>query len=167
MLRPRACARRASVLAATLLLVACGSAADAPSATPATAVVDAQAAAGHTITVHRTATCACCGDYEDYLEAAGFTVEPRIHEDLASVKARFGIPDGEGSCHTGEVAGYAAEGHIPVEALLELLEQAPEIDGIGLAGMPAGSPGMPGEQEGPFVVRTFVDGEVDGELGRY
>jgi hypothetical protein len=33
--------------------------------------------------------------------------------------------------------------------------------------MPVGSPGMPGEQQEPFVVRTFVDGEVHGELGRY
>jgi hypothetical protein len=33
--------------------------------------------------------------------------------------------------------------------------------------MPIGSPGMPGEQTEPFVVRTVVDGEVVGELGRF
>jgi hypothetical protein len=171
MLRPRA--RLSILLAATLLLTACAGVNDAsdpsdPGATAGSrAEVDVTAAADHTVTVHRTASCSCCGEYEAYLEAVGFTVVPEIHDDLTEVKAGFGIPDGEGSCHTNEVAGYAAEGHVPAEALLQLIDQAPEVDGISLAGMPVGSPGMPGEQQEPFVVRTFVDGEVDGELGRY
>jgi hypothetical protein len=28
-------------------------------------------------------------------------------------------------------------------------------------------PGMPGEQEGPFVVTTVIDGEVTGVLGEF
>ena len=170
--RPRAVLP--ALLAAVLLLSACGAGSggeageggDTASAADAEAELRA-AAEGHTVTVHRTATCACCGEYEDYLEDVGFTVEPQLHDELTSVKDGFGIPEGEGSCHTNEVAGYAAEGHVPAEALLELIEQAPEVDGISLAGMPAGSPGMPGEQEEPFVVQSFVDGEVVGEFGQY
>lgn len=133
----------------------------------ARAAADPALAEGVTVTVHRTATCACCGAYEDVLEDAGFTVEPVIHEQLRDVHTRFGIPAGSGSCHTNEIAGYAAEGHVPVEALLDLLAERPDIDGITLPGMPSGSPGMPGEQTEPFVVHAFVDGEVVGEFGRY
>ncbi len=153
-----------AAVAAALLLSAC--AGDSDAADPG-ATADLSAAAGTTVTVHRTEACSCCGEYEDYLAAVGFTVEQVIHDDLEAVKARFGIPDGERSCHTNEVAGYAAEGHVPAEALLRLLDDAPDVDGISLAGMPAGSPGMPGEQEAPFVVRTFVDGQVVGEFGRF
>ena len=160
-----------ALLAAMLLLSACGAGSDASGAASGTgSVTEAElrtAAEGHTVTVHRTATCACCGEYEDYLESVGFTVERQLHEELTTVKDGFGIPEGEGSCHTNEVAGYAAEGHVPAEALLELIDQTPEVDGISLAGMPSGSPGMPGEQEEPFVVQAFVDGEVVGEFGRY
>jgi hypothetical protein len=101
------------------------------------------------------------------LAAAGFRVEQQMHADLAVVRAELGVPDDQQSCHTLEVGGYAAEGHVPIEALDELLTDRPEVDGIALAGMPLGSPGMPGEQEEPFVVRLLRNGEVVGELGRY
>jgi hypothetical protein len=167
--------RLAILAVATLLLAACADADDTTgagdTASAGTTGVEVtpipSAVAGTTVVVHRTEACSCCGTYEEYLEAAGFTVEQRIHEDLTEVKAGFGIPDGHGSCHTNEVAGYAAEGHLPVEALLRLIEEAPEVDGISLAGMPAGSPGMPGEQQAPFVVHSFVDGQVVGEFGRF
>jgi hypothetical protein len=142
MRRPRACL--SILFAATLLLTACAGDPDAANS-PATAgshdPVDVRSAAEHTVIVHRTASCSCCGEYVAYLEAVGFTVVPVIHDDLTEVTAGFGIPDGEGSCHTNEVAGYAAEGHVPAEALLQLIDQAPEADGIALAGMPVGSPG--------------------------
>ena len=133
----------------------------------ARATADPTLAEGVTVTVHRTATCGCCGVYEEVLEAAGFVVEPMIHAQLRDVHTRFGVPAGSGSCHTNEIAGYAAEGHVPVAALLDLLAERPDIDGITLPGMPSGSPGMPGEQAEPFVVLAFADGEVVGEFGRY
>lgn len=154
---------RAALLVPALALAAgCGSAASTATATAASAAAD-----GVTVVVHRTETCGCCGGYEDELEAAGFTVEQVMHDDIMAVKDDFGVPDDERSCHTNEVDGYAVEGHVPVQALLDLLAQAPDVAGISLAGMPAGSPGMPGEQTEPFVVRTFADGVVTGELGRY
>jgi hypothetical protein len=173
MLRPRTRNRVPILVAMALLLGACGSDTDPASSGSASsgsagAGTEVLAAAeGHTVTVHRTTTCSCCGEYEAYLQSVGFTVEPKVHEDLTDVKHGFGIPEDEGSCHTNEVAGYAAEGHVPAEALLELIDRGPEVDGISLAGMPAGSPGMPGEQPEPLVVRSFIDGEVVGEFGRY
>lgn len=56
------------------------------------------------------------------------------------------------------VAGYFVEGHVPVEAIDRLLAERPAIDGIALPGMPAGSPGMGGVQEGPFEVLAVTDG---------
>jgi hypothetical protein len=90
-----------------------------------------------------------------------------IHEDIGAVKDDLGVPVDQRSCHTNQVEGYFVEGHVPVEAIAALLAEAPEVDGIALAGMPSGSPGMPGEQLEPFVVTTAIDGEVVGELGRF
>jgi hypothetical protein len=45
-------------------------------------------------------------------------------------------------------------------ALERLMAEAPDIDGIALPGMPAGSPGMGGTRQGPFEVLAINDGEV-------
>jgi hypothetical protein len=119
------------------------------------------------VVVHRTASCSCCGSYEDHLTEHGYVVETVLYDDIREAKEAFGVPAEESSCHTNEIGGYFLEGHVPVEAIEVLLDERPEVDGITLAGMPAGSPGMPGEQSEPFVVRTVVDGEVTGELGRF
>jgi hypothetical protein len=151
--------------AVTGLVAACagdGSApAEAPTAAPA---ADGQRPV---VVVHRTEACECCGSYEEYLAEHGFEVVQELHDDLAPVKEGFGIPDGQGSCHTNEVGGYVAEGHVPVEAIEDLLREQPDVDGIALAGMPVGSPGMPGEQEEPFVLTTIDGGEVIGQFGSY
>lgn len=159
---------RLSLASVVLMVVAaCGDATTPDAGGDTSPAIDLASAEGVTVTVHRTAACECCGVYEDYLEAVGFTVETMVHEDLAPIRGDFGVPDDQRSCHTNEVGGYAAEGHVPAEALLQLLDETPDISGISLAGMPPGSPGMPGEQTEPFEVRTFVDGEVVGDLGRF
>ncbi|HET8679251.1 MAG TPA: DUF411 domain-containing protein [bacterium] len=56
------------------------------------------------------------------------------------------------SCHTIEVAGYFVEGHVPVEAIEQLLRNRPQIMGIALPGMPPGSPGMDGTRTGPLNI---------------
>jgi hypothetical protein len=153
----------ATFVVASALLVGCGTTdGDVPETGPA--LDDGEVT---TVVVHKTETCTCCGSYEEYLLTAGYEVDVRIHDDIAAVKRDLGVPDEETSCHTNEVGGYVVEGHVPSEAIEALLDTRPEVDGITLAGMPAGSPGMPGEQTEPFVVRTFVDGEVVGELGRF
>jgi hypothetical protein len=42
-------------------------------------------------------------------------------------------------------------------AVTRPLSERPDIDGIALPGMPAGSPGMGGVQEGPFEVLAITD----------
>ena len=101
------------------------------------------------------------------MRAAGMHVTERHHDDMAKVKEEYDIPADQRSCHTTEVAGYFVEGHVPLEAIEDLLTSQPDVDGIALAGMPPGAPGMPGPRTGPLVVTTIVDGEVVGELGRY
>ena len=85
---------------------------------------------------------------------------------MAAVKARVGMPETAWSCHTAVVGGYAVEGHVPVEAIDTLLAQHPAIDGIALPGMPAGSPGMPGEAVAPLEVLAVSDGATSS-FGSY
>lgn len=37
---------------------------------------------------------------------------------------------------------YVIEGHVPTAEIRRLLEERPNVAGIAVAGMPAGSPGM-------------------------
>ena len=46
------------------------------------------------------------------------------------------------TCHTATIAGYTVEGHVPDTVIKRLLRDRPKVAGIGVAGMPAGSPGM-------------------------
>jgi hypothetical protein len=64
------------------------------------------------------------------------------------------------SCHTVVIGDYYIEGHVPIEAILRLLEEKPAVDGIALPGMPQGSPGMDGEKEGPFTIYAIAGGQV-------
>lgn len=156
--------RRAVIAGAAFALVATGCGTDSEDS--ATAPLDTETDE-LTAVVHRTETCSCCGGYEDFLEARGFEVVHEMHDDLAPVKAELGVPMSEGSCHTSVIDGYVVEGHVPMLAITQLLDQQPDIDGIALAGMPVGSPGMPGEQTEPFVVTALEDGEVTGTFGTY
>ncbi len=53
--------------------------------------------------------------------------------------------------------GYIIEGHVPVEEINRLLSERPDVIGIAVAGMPAGSPGMEIEDfdNEPFDVVSF------------
>jgi hypothetical protein len=46
-----------------------------------------------------------------------------------------------------------------VATILRLLNEKPEIKGISLPGMPAGSPGMFGEKTAPFTIFEIGEGE--------
>ena len=92
------------------------------------------------------------------MQEQGFTIDSWEDPDLSQFKVSSGVPSEAMSCHTAVIDGYIVEGHVPVEAIFDLLEQRPEIDGIALPGMPVGSPGMPGEKAGPFEVLAFVNG---------
>jgi hypothetical protein len=82
----------------------------------------------------------------DHLRAHGFRVKPVQTRNAEAVRRRYGIPDSLASCHTGIVAGYALEGHVPAREIRRLLAERPAAAGLAVPGMPLGSPGM--EQDG-------------------
>jgi len=123
------------------------------------AEVEEVVAAAGTVELHRSATCSCCGEHRDYLIAAGFDVVDRVHDsvELADVKRDLGVPETLWSCHTSVIDAYAVEGHVPADVIVELLIERPQIDGIALPGMPPGSPGMGGRQDGVWTFTAFTD----------
>lgn len=115
------------------------------------------------MTVYKSAACSCCGAWVDHMEDAGFDVKVVEDRNLSVVKAEAGVPESLHACHTATVAGYTVEGHVPAADVKRLLEEGLPIAGIGVAGMPAGSPGMPGPAE-PYAVEAF---NADGETAVY
>ncbi len=102
------------------------------------------AEASSTITVYKSPSCGCCQLWVDYLKANGFEVKTIDMDDLSEIKSASGVPRAIQTCHTAVVGGYVIEGHVPADAITKMLKEQPKIAGIGVAGMPIGSPGMPG-----------------------
>lgn len=127
------------------------------------AVAIAQAALTSKITVFRSPTCGCCGKWIEHAEAAGFQVKDEVTKDMDAIKKQHGVPQNLTSCHTTVVGNYVVEGHVPAEDVQKLLIEKPDIAGIGVPGMPIGSPGMEsGDYTEPYTVFSFTDsGETD------
>lgn len=105
------------------------------------------------ITVYKSPTCGCCTKWEEHLRQNGFRVVSKETTDLDQVKLKHRVPRELGSCHTGVIAGYAIEGHVPAASIRRLLKERPKgVLGLAVPGMPMGSPGM----EGPESVRYEV-----------
>lgn len=121
---------------------------------------------GMQMTVHKSPLCGCCGEYIAILRQRGADVAVIDSQDTASVKRDLGVPMSAWSCHTTVIEGYAVEGHVPLEAIERLLDERPEVDGIALPGMPAGSPGMNGIKAASFEVVAFTGLGVD-VFGRF
>ncbi|MBX9631746.1 MAG: DUF411 domain-containing protein [Burkholderiales bacterium] len=107
------------------------------------------------IEVWKSPTCGCCRDWIDHLARDG--IAARINDvGNTSARHRLGIPMEFGSCHTGVIAGYAIEGHVPAREIRRLLREKPDAVGLAVPGMPVGSPGMDGPVYGgrkdPFDV---------------
>ena len=109
----------------------------------------------HKVIVYKSSSCGCCENYISLLEQKGYKVETIVSSDMASIKKDYGIPSEIESCHTSIFDNYVVEGHVPLEAIDKLLLEKPDVEGIGLAGMPAGSPGMSGIKRESFVVYSF------------
>jgi len=104
-------------------------------------------AAGPSIEVWTGPSCGCCHDWVEHLRANGFDVT--THDGGNSeARTRLGMPVDYGSCHTGEAAGYAIEGHVPAREVHRLLEERPDAIGLSVPAMPRGSPGMDGPAYG-------------------
>jgi len=108
------------------------------------------------IMVYKTATCGCCSLWVEHLRTHNFDVRTVDVEDIDAVKRTYGVPQALGSCHTGVVAGYVVEGHVPGDAVARMLKERPAIAGIAVPGMPIGSPGMevPGRSQ-PYEIVSF------------
>lgn len=110
-------------------------------------------------------TCGCCKLYAEYLEKQGFDVDLQLksNTDMEAYKKENQIPQSLKSCHTTRIGAYIIEGHIPMEAIEKLFKEKPDIAGIGMGGMPSGSPGMPGPKE-PFKINVITKDGKDGGL---
>jgi len=105
------------------------------------------------ILIYKSSSCGCCGVYGDYFKRRGNADAEIVSvNDVNSIKDEYGVPYGLESCHTTIIGDYFVEGHIPLEAVEKLLNEKPDIAGIAMPGMPAGSPGMPGSKYGEFVI---------------
>ena len=105
--------------------------------------------------VWKDPNCGCCKEWVSHLEANGFQVLVSDSGNTAA-RARLGIPEKLGSCHTAQVGGYAIEGHVPARDIQRLLKERPAAIGLAVPGMPVGSPGMDaplyGGRKDPFDV---------------
>jgi len=112
------------------------------------------ALAAELATVYRSPSCGCCEAWVAYLKTNGFDATVISTDDLGAVKEKMHVPADMQSCHTALIGGYVVEGHLPVEAIIKLLAERPQITGIAVPGMPGGSPGMSGPKES-FTAYAF------------
>jgi len=128
--------------------------------TAAVAVVDGPASAvpALSIRVYKDPQCGCCTAWVDRLRSAGFTATVEERGDLEELKTSLGVPDDLTSCHTGVIAGYAIEGHVPPADIKRLVAARPVAKGLAVPGMPINSPGMEiaGAPDEPYTVWLFM-----------
>ena len=91
------------------------------------------------------------------MEDNGFEVAEIDTDDLAAIKRQYQIPPAFQGCHTAIVDGYIVEGHVPAADVERLLAERPDVVGLAVPGMPAGSPGMEiaGVEPQPYDVIAF------------
>jgi hypothetical protein len=94
--------------------------------------------------VYKDPNCGCCTAWNEHMTAAGFRLQVKDTAQMAQVKGAIGVPAALQSCHTGVIAGYFVEGHVPADLVQKLVREKPAIAGLAVPGMPAGSPGMEG-----------------------
>jgi len=106
-------------------------------------VLAATASSKIAIEVWKDPSCGCCKDWIVHMERNGFSLT--VHDTgNAAPRARLGLPQRLGSCHTALVDGYVLEGHVPAADVRRLLQEKPKALGLAVPGMPVGSPGMDG-----------------------
>ena len=120
---------------------------------------------GTVVTVYKQVGCGCCTIWAEHLRKAGFKVSSMEVPDLTRVKKAYGVPPSVQTCHTALVGDYVVEGHVPLDAIQKMLKERPKIAGIGVAGMPIGTPGMEsGAQKDSYEVVAF---DKNGAMSPY
>ena len=109
------------------------------------------------MTVYKSPTCGCCGDWIKHVKAAGFDVVAINVDVVEPYKKKHGVPLDLASCHTGVIGEYAFEGHVPADLIKRFLKSPPKgARGLAVPGMPLGSPGMEvGGRKDPYDVMVF------------
>ncbi len=125
--------RRHALMQLTALAAAAASASTAWAAAPEKLHVE----------VWKDPQCGCCHDWISHMQESGFTVTAHDTGNNA-VRAKLGLPQELGSCHTALVGGYVIEGHVPASDVRKLLAAKPQALGLTVPGMVIGSPGMDG-----------------------
>jgi len=115
----------------------------------------------HNLTVYKSPTCGCCSNWVTYMKNKDYQIDVvniDKEDELNKIKEEQGVPESLYACHTTIIneGQYFVEGHIPEEAIVKLMNEEPNIRGIGMPGMPSASPGMPGQKVAPFDI-TQVD----------
>lgn len=110
------------------------------------------------VTVYKSPTCGCCGDWVTHMRDNGFKVETHDLTDLAPIRRKWGVPDELTSCHTAQVGGYTIEGHVPAADIKRLLRERPKARGLAVPGMVPGSPGMEQGTAQPYSTILFGGG---------
>ena len=124
------------------------------------------AAAGEktTATLYKNPQCLCCEEHANYLRSNGIAVKTVVPQDMSAIRRQYNVPPELGGCHTMVIDGYVVEGHVPIATIKKLLSERPNIKGISLPGMPAGSPGMTGTKEGPFTIFAITEDGRDKQI---
>lgn len=94
------------------------------------------------ITVFRSPTCGCCGQWIEHLKKNNFIVTDRLTENMQAIKDKYGVSNDIASCHTALTGGYVIEGHVPADDIKTLLKNRPNVFGISVPNMPDDAPGM-------------------------
>ena len=112
--------------------------------------------AAEKLTVYRSRTCGCCGKWVQHMRDNGFEVTEHIVERIENAPNRDRVPQKLQSCHVATVRNYVIEGHVPADVVKDMLQKRPQIEGIAVPGMPAGSPGMESPTPEPYEVIAFT-----------
>ncbi len=121
-------------------------------------------AARDVIEVYKSPTCGCCTKWIEHLRANGFDVKAHDVDDITVSRAKLGVPQALGSCHSARVGGYLIEGHVPAKDIQRLLRERPSAAGLAVPGMPRGSPGMEADFKDPYDVLLF---QLNGRYAVY
>ena len=148
-----------------LIAVAAGAAV----AVGAMMLVPPAAGGSQTITLYKSPTCGCCGDWADQMAAQGFDIDNNLTVNVAAVFAEHGIPPEFQSCHLAVVGDYVVVGHVPPAEVIRLLQSGEPVKGLAAPGMPVGSPGMemPDGRTEPYQVLVLDRNGGVRPLARY
>ncbi len=104
------------------------------------------------VEIYKSPYCGCCTEWAKHMAANGFKVKSIDVEDVPATRARLGMPERYGSCHTAKIGNYLIEGHVPAADVKRLLKEKPKAVGLAAPGMPGGSPGMESAKKEAYEV---------------